>query len=92
MTYYWKFVDTLVYNVATIAGFIVGISQFLIRAFNENDGANKVRKIINQTLFFVNKLTSAAYELTNQNVFETPVKEEVKVTTKRTRSRRRVAA
>lgn len=92
MTYYWKFVDTLIYNVATICGFVVGVSQFLIRAFNENDGPNKVRKFINQTLFFVNKLTSAAYEFTNQNVIETPVKEKVQVTTKRTRSRRRVTA
>ena len=92
MTYYWKFVDTLVINVATISAFIVGVTQFLIRAYKENDGANKVRKSVNQTLFFVNKVTSAAYEYANQNVIETPVKEEVKVTTKRTRSRRRVAA
>jgi len=92
MTYYWKFVDTLVYNVATISAFIVGVTRFLIRAYEENDGANKVRKSINQTLFYVNKLTSVAYEYANQNVFETPVKEEVKVASKRTRSRRRVAA
>ena len=88
MTFYWKFVDTLVYNVATICGFIVGVSQFLIRAYNENDGPNKVRKFINQSLLLVNKATSAAYEYTNQDVFEEPVK----VTQTRTRSRKRVAA
>lgn len=67
MTFYWKFVDTLVYNVATICGFIVGVYQFLIKSFNENDGASKVRKFITQTLFFVNKLTSVAYNKLNEN-------------------------
>ena len=92
MTFYWKFVDTLVYNVATIAGFIVGVSQFLFRAFNENDGANKVRKFVNQSLLFLNKATTAAYDYTSQVVVEAPVKQEVKVTQTRTRSRKRVAA
>ena len=89
MTFYWKFVDTLAYNVATIAGFIVGVSQFLIRAFNENDGANKVRKSVNQTLLFVNKVSSSAYEKTKVDVVETP---KVEVTKTRTRSSKRVAA
>ena len=92
MTFYWKFVDTLVYNVATIAGFIVGVSQFLFRAFNENDGANKVRKFVNQSLLLANKATTAAYDYTSQVVVEAPVKQEIKVTQTRTRSRKRVAA
>jgi hypothetical protein len=77
MTFYWTFVDTLVKNVATISAIVVGISQFLIRAFNENDGANKVRKFINQTLFLVNSSTSTVYELVNANAL--PI-EDVKVT------------
>lgn len=89
MSFYWKFVDTLVYNVATIAGFIVGVSQFLIRAFNENDGANKVRKGVNQTMLFVNKVSSSAYEKTKVEVVETS---KVEVTKPRARSRKRVAA
>ena len=92
MSFYWKFVDTLVYNIATISAFVVGVTQFLIRAYKENDGANKVRKGINQTLFFVNKLTSAAYDYANKDVFETPAKVEVKVTKTRTRSNKRVTA
>jgi hypothetical protein len=88
MTYYWKFVDTLVYNVATICGFIVALSQFLIRAYNENDGANKVRKFVNQSLLFLNKATTAAYDYTSQVVVEEPVK----VTQTSTRSRKRRAA
>lgn len=77
MSFYWKFVDTLVYNVATISAIIVGLTQFLIRAYKENDGANKVRKGINQSLLFVNKVTSNVYELVNANAL--PV-QEVKVT------------
>ena len=86
MTFYWTFVDTLVKNVATIAAIFVGVSQFLIRAFNENDGANKVRKFINQTLFLVNRSTSVVYELVNVNAL--PI-QDVKVTktNKRTASK-----
>ena len=86
MTFYWTFVDTLVKNVATIAAIFVGISQFLIRAFNENDGASKVRKFINQTLFLVNSSTSTVYQLVNANALPT---QEVKVTktNKRTASK-----
>jgi hypothetical protein len=86
MTFYWTFVDTLVKNIATISAIVVGISQFLIRAFNENDGANKVRKFINQTLFLVNRSTSTVYQLVNANAL--PI-EDVKVTktNKRTASK-----
>jgi hypothetical protein len=86
MTFYWTFVDTLVKNVATISAIVVGVSQFLIRAFNENDGANKVRKFINQTLFLVNRSTSTVYQLVNANAL--PI-EDVKVTktNKRTASK-----
>ena len=77
MTFYWTFVDTLVKNVATISAIFVGVSQFLIRAFNENDGANKVRKFINQTLFLVNRSTSIVYKLVNANAL--PI-QEVKAT------------
>lgn len=85
MTFYWKFTDTLIKNVATISAVVVGVSLFLIRAFNNNDGANKVRKFINQTLFLVNRSTSAMYELVNANAL--PI-QEVKVT----KTRKRTAA
>lgn len=85
MTFYWKFVDTFVKNIATISAVVVGLSLFLIRAFNNNDGANKVRKFINQTLFLVNRSTSTVYELVNANAL--PI-QEVKVT----KTRKRTAA
>jgi hypothetical protein len=68
MTFFWKFVDTLVYNVATICGIIVGVIQFLIRAFNENNGAAKVRKIVNQTLNLINQFTSFVYQQVNKDM------------------------
>lgn len=58
MTFYWKFFDTLVYNIATISAIIVGVIQFLIRSFNENNGEVKVRKFINQVLSLVNRFTA----------------------------------
>jgi len=88
MTFYWKFVDTFVKNIATISAIIVGVSQFLIRAFNENDGANKVRKFVNQTLRLVNQFTSVMYELVNANTVSVPVIQQVKVV----KTRKRVAA
>jgi hypothetical protein len=88
MTFYWKFVDTLVKNIATISAIVVGVSLFMIRAFNENDGANKFRKFVNQTLRLVNHSTSVVYELVNANVVPVPAIQEVKVV----KTRKRAAA
>ena len=88
MTFYWKFVDTLVKNIATISAVVVGVSLFLIRIFNENDGASKVRKFVNQTLFVVNRFTAFVYELVNANVLPTANTQAVKVT----KTSKRVAA
>ena len=56
MTFYWTFVDTLVKNVATIAAIVVGVVQFFIRSFNENNGREKVRIATLQFLKFVDTL------------------------------------
>lgn len=48
-----KFYQTLVFNVATIAAIVVGTVQFLVRAYNENNGAEKTRKVIQTVLRFV---------------------------------------
>lgn len=55
-TFFWTFVDTLVYNVATIAAIVVGIVQFLVRSFNENNGPEKTRKVIQTVLAFVDTI------------------------------------
>jgi len=56
-----KFYQTLVFNVATICAIVVGLSQFLIRAYNDNNGNEKLRKVTIRVLFFVNTLTSKVY-------------------------------
>jgi len=43
-------------NVATIAAIVVGLCQFLIRSYNENNGNEKVRKVIQTVLQFVDTL------------------------------------
>lgn len=48
-----KFYQTLILNVATIAAIVVGIVQFAVRAFKENNGAEKTRKVMQTVLQFV---------------------------------------
>ncbi len=57
-SFYWTFIDTLVYNVATICAIVVAVSQFLIRAYNENNGNEKVRKVMQTVLAFVDKIVA----------------------------------
>jgi hypothetical protein len=40
-----KFIQTLLFNVATLAAIVVGIVQFAVRSFNENNGKERVRKV-----------------------------------------------
>ena len=51
-----KFIQTLLFNVATIAAIVVGIVQFAVRAYKENNGNEKVRKVIQTVLNFVDTL------------------------------------
>lgn len=51
-----KFIQTLLFNVATIAAIVVGIVQFAVRAYKENNGNEKVRKVIQIVLQFVDTL------------------------------------
>ena len=55
-TFYWTFIDTLVYNVATIAAIVVGVSQFLFNAYKDNNGNEKVRKVMQTVLAFVDTI------------------------------------
>lgn len=78
-TFYWTFIDTLVYNVATIAAIVVGMCQFLIRAYNENNGNEKVRKVMQTVLQFVDNIVEHG-----KVYFAEPVTV-AKVSTKRTK-------
>jgi len=55
-SFYWTFVNTLIFNVATIAAIVVGIVQFAVRSFNENNGPQKVRKVMQTVLKFVDTI------------------------------------
>jgi hypothetical protein len=53
-----KFYQTLVLNVATIAAIVVGLYQFAVRAYDENQGPEKTRKVIQTVLQFVNAIVT----------------------------------
>jgi hypothetical protein len=73
MTFYWTFIDTLVKNIATISAIFVGVTQFLIRSFNENNGREKVRVATLQFLKFVDTLIEfGKAQLSPADVVEQP--------------------
>jgi len=73
MTFYWTFVDTLVKNIATISAVVVGVVQFFIRSFNENNGSEKVRVATLQFLKFVDTLIEfGKAQLSPADVVEQP--------------------
>ena len=51
-----KFYQTLILNVATIAAIVVGIVKFGIRAYKENNGPEKVRRVMQNVLKFVDTI------------------------------------
>ena len=75
-----KFIQTLVFNVATIAAIVVAIVQFSIRAWKENNGNEKVRVVINNILRVLDDIIDRA-----KNATAVPVVEVAPKTTKRTR-------
>jgi heme/copper-type cytochrome/quinol oxidase subunit 2 len=79
-SFYWSFVNTLILNVATIAAIVVGIVQFLVRAYKDNNGAQKTRKVIQTVLQFVDKIVSQLLMLVDTDV---PVVKVAQKTTKR---------
>ena len=83
-TFFWTFIDTLIYNIATIAAIVVGLSQFLIRAWNENNCSEKVRQFLIQTLRLINASIALIYENLNHEVPAVTVR---KVAQKRTKRR-----
>ena len=75
-----KFYQTLIFNVATIAAIAVGIVQFAVRAYKENNGNEKVRKVIQTVLRFVDTIVSNLLPLVDTDV---PVVKVAQKTTKR---------
>lgn len=79
-----KFYQTLVFNIATISAIVVGIVQFAVRAFKDNNGAEKTRKVIQTVLAFVDKIIGQLQASLNNDV---PV---VEVSTKSPKRSRKV--
>jgi hypothetical protein len=63
-----KFYQTLILNLATIAAIVAGLYQFAVRSYKENNGPEKVRKFVIQTLHLVNTLTSKIYQVLDHDV------------------------
>jgi hypothetical protein len=51
-----KFYQTLILNLATIAAIVVGLYQFAVRSFNENNGPEETRKVAQTVLQFVDQI------------------------------------
>ena len=51
-----KFHQTLILNVATISAIVVGIIQFAVRSYKENNGTERIRKMIQIVLKFINRI------------------------------------
>ena len=75
-----KFYQTLIFNVATIAAIVVGTVQFAVRSFKDNNGSEKVRKVIQTVLRFVDTIVSNLLPLVDTDV---PVAKVAQKTTKR---------
>lgn len=75
-----KFYQTLLLNVATIAAIVVGIVTFAIRAFNENNGAEKTRKVLQTVLCFIDNIVGKLQAVVDTDVPEVKVAQK---TTKR---------
>ncbi len=75
-----KFYQTLILNVATIAAIVVGIVQFAVRSFKDNNGAQKTRKMIQTVLQFVDTIVCQLQAFVDTDV---PVVKVAQKTTKR---------
>lgn len=74
-----KFIQTLLFNLATIAAIVVAIVQFSIRAWKENNGTEKTRKVIQTVLRFVDKIVAQLQAFVDTDV------PQVKVAQKKTK-------
>ena len=67
-SFYWSFINTLILNVATIAAIAVGIVQFAVRAYKDNNGTEKTRKVIQTVLQFVDTIVGKLLPLVDTDV------------------------
>ena len=63
-----KFYQTLILNVATISAIVVGIIQFSVRSYQENNGTEKLRKVTLTVLAFIDKIVKQLQQELNTDV------------------------
>ena len=63
-----KFYQTLILNVATISAIVVGIIQFSVRSYQENNGTEKIRKVTLNVLAFIDKIVKQLQQELNTDV------------------------
>lgn len=63
-----KFYQTLIFNVATISAIVVGIVQFAVRAYKDNNGPDKTRKMMQTVLQFVDTINAQLLTQINTDV------------------------
>jgi len=76
-----KFTQTLILNVATITAIAVGLYQFAVRTYIDNNGAEKARKVMQTLLRFVDTIVGQLQAVVDTDV---PVVKVAQKTTKRT--------
>ena len=55
-------------NVATISAITVGIIQFSVRSYQENNGTEKIRKVTLTVLAFIDKIVKQLQQELNTDV------------------------
>ena len=63
-----KFYQTLILNVATISAIVVGIIQFSVRSYQENNGTEKIRKVTLTVLAFIDNIVKQLQQELNTDV------------------------
>ena len=63
-----QMIQKVLFNVATICAIIVGVITFALKAFNENNGAEKVRNFTLTVLDFVDDIIIKVMDLVDTDV------------------------
>lgn len=60
-----QFIQTALYWIATVAAVVVGVSQFLWSAYQENNGNQKVLNVVSVVLNFIDSIIEKLKSVVN---------------------------
>jgi cytochrome b subunit of formate dehydrogenase len=60
-----QFIQTTLYWIATVAAVVVGVSQFLWSAYQENNGKQKVLNVVSVVLNFIDSIIEKLKSVVN---------------------------